>query len=210
MNDFSHARRELVKQLAKDGIEDGAVLGAIGSVPRHLFLDAHVVSQGYADVALPIGNEQTISTPFVVAWMIELLRRGRPLHRVLEIGTGCGYQAAVLSHVAKKVYSVERIRPLHESAAVCISSLGINNVALIYGDGALGIPLAAPFDGIILACAGVNVPTILLDQLAIGGRLVMPLGQKSQHMHVVDRIESGYVETTFDPVRFVPLLPGTC
>ena len=148
------------------------------AVPRHMFMDEALASQAYIDASLPIGHHQTISQPYIVARMIEVMRQGGKLQRVLEIGTGCGYQAAVLSLVAKEVYSIERIRPLHELAKANLRPLRVSNLRLQYGDGMLGLPQAAPFDGIILAAAGLEVPQALLEQLAprrpsgcAGGRL---------------------------------------
>ena len=175
-------------------------------------MDAGMHPQAYEDTALPIGHSQTISKPSVVARMIELLHKPRhQLGKVLEIGTGCGYQAAVLSLLADEVYSIERIRPLHDMAREKLRPFRIKNLRLIYGDGILGLPQAAPFDGIILAAAGLGIPDALLDQLAIGGRLVAPVAknEKEQQLVMVERMSSQrYQRTVLDEVFFVPLQSG--
>jgi protein-L-isoaspartate(D-aspartate) O-methyltransferase len=150
-------------------------------------MDEGLAPQAYIDASLPIGHHQTISQPYIVARMIEVMRNGGQLKRVLEIGTGCGYQAAVLSCVAQEVYSIERIKPLHELAKANLRPLRVPNLRLHYGDGMLGLPQAAPFDGIILAAAGLEVPQALLEQLAIGGRLVAPVGARAQHLELITR-----------------------
>jgi protein-L-isoaspartate(D-aspartate) O-methyltransferase len=179
-------------------------------MPRHMFIEPALSSQAYADVSLPIGHNQTISQPYIVARMIELLKgSGQPLRRVLEIGTGCGYQAAVLSCVAQEVYSIERIKPLHELAKANLRPLRIPNLRLHYGDGMLGLPQVAPFDGIILAAAGLEVPRALLEQLAIGARLVAPVGAQVQHLQRITRIgKSEWASETLEACHFVPLRPG--
>jgi protein-L-isoaspartate(D-aspartate) O-methyltransferase len=175
-------------------------------------MDAGLHAQAYEDSALPIGHQQTISKPSVVARMIELLHKNKnPLGKVLEIGTGCGYQAAVLSLLADEVYSIERIRPLHDSARAKLRPFRINNLRLIYGDGILGLPQAAPFDAIILAAAGLGIPDALLDQLAIGGRLVAPVARhaNAQQLLLIERVSSQrYQRTALDEVFFVPLQSG--
>jgi protein-L-isoaspartate(D-aspartate) O-methyltransferase len=183
------------------------------AVPRHLFLEPGLASQAYIDASLPIGYHQTISQPYVVARMIEVMRNnkhGGALNRVLEIGTGCGYQAAVLSLVAKEVYSVERIKPLHELAKTNLRPLRIANIRLHYGDGMLGFPQVAPFDGIILAAAGLEVPQTLLEQMTIGGRLVAPVGSRHQVLQLIERIgRREWTTTELEDCHFVPLRPGT-
>lgn len=173
-------RRAMVARVARQGVANAKVLAALETVPRHLFIEPAMSGQAYIDASLPIGHNQTISQPYIVARMIELMsesvRGGKALERVLEIGTGCGYQAAVLSFVAKEVYSIERIKPLHELAKTNLRPLRISNLRLQYGDGMLGLPQVAPFDGIILAAAGLEVPQALLEQLAIGAHLVAPVG----------------------------------
>jgi protein-L-isoaspartate(D-aspartate) O-methyltransferase len=193
-------------------VKDAKVLAALDAVPRHLFVEPALASQAYIDASLPIGHHQTISQPYIVARMIEVMRenlQGGVLNRVLEIGTGCGYQAAVLSLVAKEVYSIERIKPLHELAKVNLRPLRIPNIRLQYGDGMLGLPQAAPFDGIILAAAGMEVPQALLDQMSIGGRLVAPVGARHQVLQLIERVgKFEWTNTTLEDCHFVPLRPG--
>lgn len=203
-------RRAMVARIVKQGVKDQLVLDAMQAVPRHLFMDEAFASQAYIDASLPIGHQQTISQPYIVARMIEVMRNGGALQRVLEIGTGCGYQATVLSRVAKEVFSIERIKPLHELAKANLRPLRVPNLRLQYGDGMLGLPQAAPFDGIILAAAGLEVPQALLEQLTIGGRLVAPVGDKLQHLQLITRV--GKIEWTsaaLEDCHFVPLRPGT-
>ncbi|MES2260498.1 MAG: protein-L-isoaspartate(D-aspartate) O-methyltransferase [Pseudomonadota bacterium] len=203
-------RRAMVARIAKQGVHDSVVLDALQAVPRHLFMDEALASQAYIDASLPIGHHQTISQPYIVARMIEVLRNGAPLRCVLEIGTGCGYQAAVLSCVAQQVYSVERIKALHELAKTNLRPMRVPNLRLHYGDGMLGLPQAAPFDGIILAAAGLEVPRALLEQLAVGGRLVAPVGTRAQHLELVTRVgKAEWVSQTLEDCHFVPLRPGT-
>jgi protein-L-isoaspartate(D-aspartate) O-methyltransferase len=194
------------------GVKHAKTLDAIATVPRHAFMDAGLHPQAYEDSALPIGHQQTISKPSVVARMIEVLHKSKqPLNKVLEIGTGCGYQAAVLSLLADEVYSIERIRPLHDLARDNLRPFRIKNLRLIYGDGILGLPQAAPFDSIILAAAGLGIPDALLDQLAIGGRLVAPVARnaKEQQLLLIERVSSHrYQRTALDEVFFVPLQSG--
>jgi len=194
------------------GVKHAKTLDAIATVPRHAFMDAGLHPQAYEDSALPIGHQQTISKPSVVARMIELLHKSKqPLNKVLEIGTGCGYQAAVLSLLADEVYSIERIRPLHDLARDNLRPFRIKNLRLIYGDGILGLPQAAPFDSIILAAAGLGIPDALLEQLAIGGRLVAPVArnEKEQQLLLIERVSSHrYQRTALDEVFFVPLQSG--
>lgn len=218
------ARQALVGRLRKSQIRDELVLAAVGTVPRHLFIDGGLASQAYEDAALPIGHQQTISKPSVVARMIELLRQGHAsgsrLGKVLEIGTGCGYQAAVLSLVADEVYSIERIRPLHEKAKSNLRPLRLPNVRLHYGDGMVGLPQAAPFDAIILAAAGMEIPQALLDQLSVGGRLIAPVvasggaeggrdgGVRQQLLLIERRSRYQFQRTALEAVFFVPLKSG--
>ena len=202
-------RARMVERLRKEGITDEAVLAALGTVPRHLFVEEALASRAYDDDALPIGFSQTISQPYVVALMIQTLRAGgRELGKVLEVGTGCGYQAAVLAHVATEVYSVERIAPLLAKARANLRGLRLSNLRLKHGDGNLGLPEAAPFDSIILAAATPQLPKALLQQLAPGGRMILPFGTSKQVLRLVERTRSGYSETTLDAVRFVPMLMG--
>jgi len=203
-------RRAMVARVARQGVSDPQVLRAMEIVPRHLFLEPAMSGQAYVDASLPIGHNQTISQPYIVARMIEVLCAGRKLERVLEIGTGCGYQAAVLSFVAKDVYSIERIKPLHELAKTNLRPMRISNLRLQYGDGMLGLPQVAPFDGIILAAAGLEVPRALLEQLAIGAHLVAPVGAQVQHLHRITRTgKAEWTSETLEACHFVPLRPGT-
>jgi protein-L-isoaspartate(D-aspartate) O-methyltransferase len=203
-------RRAMVQRVAKQGVADAVVLGALDTVPRHMFMDEGLAPQAYIDASLPIGHHQTISQPYIVARMIEVMRAGQDLQRVLEIGTGCGYQAAVLACVAREVFSIERIKPLHELAKSNLRPLRVPNLRLHYGDGMLGLPQAAPFDGIILAAAGLEVPQALLEQLNIGGRLVAPVGARTQHLELVTRVgKNEWVRQTLEDCHFVPLRPGT-
>ncbi|WP_153135921.1 protein-L-isoaspartate(D-aspartate) O-methyltransferase [Paraburkholderia agricolaris] len=205
-------RERMVERLRANGVTDQRVLNAMSVVPRHMFVDPGLAAQAYEDAALPIGHHQTISKPSVVARMIELAAAGRALNTVLEIGTGCGYQAAVLSQVARDVYSIERIKPLSERAKTNLRPLRIPNIRLHYGDGRLGLPSAAPFDAIVIAAAGLDVPQALLEQLAIGGRLVAPVGSQEGQNQVLTLVErlgpAQWRESRLDRVFFVPLKSG--
>ena len=205
-------RERMVERLRANGVTDQRVLNAMSVVPRHMFVDPGLAAQAYEDAALPIGHHQTISKPSVVARMIELAAAGRALNNVLEIGTGCGYQAAVLSQVARDVYSIERIKPLSERAKTNLRPLRIPNIRLHYGDGRLGLPSAAPFDAIVIAAAGLDVPQALLEQLAIGGRLVAPVGSQEGQNQVLTLVErlgpAQWRESRLDRVFFVPLKSG--
>lgn len=205
-------RARLIERLREQGIRDEAVLAAMLEVPRHLFVDEALASRAYDDVSLPINFNQTISQPYIVARMIEVLRAGellnRPLNRVLEIGTGCGYQAAVLARVAREVYTVERIQPLYERARKQLRELKLRNVSVRYADGSTGLPEAAPFDGIIMAAAAPALSSVLREQLAVGGRMVLPVGTQEQWLYLVERDARGFRETQLEPVKFVPLLIG--
>ncbi|MEA3113476.1 MAG: protein-L-isoaspartate(D-aspartate) O-methyltransferase, partial [Caballeronia sp.] len=205
-------RERMVERLRANGITDERVLAAMAAVPRHMFVDPGLATQAYEDAALPIGHHQTISKPSVVARMIELVAAGRTLRNVLEIGTGCGYQAAVLSQVATDVYSIERIRPLSERAKLNLRPLRVPNIRLHYGDGRLGLPAVAPFDAIVIACAGLDVPQALLDQLAVGGRLVAPVGSQTAQAQILTLVErvspTQWRESQLDRVFFVPLKSG--
>ena len=203
-------RDRMLVRLREQGIKDEVVLSAIGGIPRHIFVDEALSIRAYEDVSLPIGFGQTISQPYIVARMSEILRNGKPLDKVLEIGTGCGYQTAVLSKLAKEVYSVERIRPLVMKARGHLRELKCVNVKLGHADGNIGIAEYAPFDGIIVTAAASHMPQDLLDQLAVGGRLVIPVGTDEQILYLVERhTQKDYRHTKLEPVKFVPLLGGT-
>lgn len=201
-------RTRMIERLREQGVTDERVLTAMAWVPRHIFVEPALAHRAYEDTALPLGFAQTISQPYVVARMIELLHAGRDLGRTLEVGAGCGYQAAVLGKLTREVYAVERIAPLLDRARENLKQLKLFNVRLRHADGMLGLPEAAPFDTIILAAAAAKVPQKLLDQLAVGGRLILPQGGSQQVLCMVERSAGGLVETRFDAVRFVPLLPG--
>ena len=198
----------MVARLREQGIADSRVMHAMGLVPRHIFLEPALAHRAYEDTALPLGFGQTISQPYVVARMIELLVSGRELGRTLEVGAGCDYQAAILGMLSRHVFAVERIAPLLTRARDNLRQLKLGHVRFKHADGNLGLPEAAPFDTIILAAAATTVPQSLLQQLAAGGRLVMPLGGTEQVISLIERGESGFVEKRYDAVRFVPLLPG--
>lgn len=212
-SNITRSARSMVERLAQSGIKDKFVLQAMQQIPRHLFLESGLWGQAYADIALPIGSHQTISKPSTVAKMIEALHSGmgsQTLNKVLEIGTGCGYQAAVLAKIAGEVYSIERIRTLHELARKNLRPMRIANLRLHYGDGMQGLPQAAPFDGIILAAAGLQVPDALLEQLAIGGRLIAPVGDEKQKLQLIKRVsERQWESVILDDCYFVPLQKGT-
>jgi protein-L-isoaspartate(D-aspartate) O-methyltransferase len=206
-------RARMVERLRGEGIRDEQVLAAMGTVPRHLFVDEALASRAYEDTALPIGFGQTISQPYVVARMIEALRQGRKLGKVLEVGTGCGYQAAVLAGLADEVYSVERIHALLERARTNLRGLRLSNLRMTHGDGNHGLEKAAPFDSIIVAAAAPELPQALLRQLAPGGRMVLPLKSPdaprgAQRLALYERGARGITETVLEAVRFVPLETG--
>ena len=202
-------RARMIERLRDKGIRDEQVLAAIAAVPRHLFVEEALASRAYEDTALPLGFAQTISQPYVVARMIEVLRAGRELGKTLEVGAGCGYQAAVLAQLTKEVYAVERIEPLLARAKRNLSAIQQFNVRLKHADGHFGLPEAAPFDTIIVAAAASRVPPALLQQLAPGGRMILPLGAGEQYLSLIEHRAEGYVESRLDGVRFVPLLSGT-
>lgn len=201
-------RERMLARLREQGIKDEVVLSAMNEIPRHIFVDEALSTRAYEDVALPIGYSQTISQPYIVARMSEILRNGKQLNKVLEIGTGCGYQTAVLSRIAKEVLSLERIRPLVMKARGHLRTLKCNNVKLDYADGSLGLNEYAPFDGIIVTAAASHVPQELLAQLAIGGRMVIPVGTNAQTLYLIERLENDYKQTKLEAVKFVPLLGG--
>lgn len=201
-------RARLIERLREQGVSDEAVLAAMFEVPRHLFVDEALASRAYDDVSLPINFNQTISQPYIVARMIEVLRAGGPLKRILEIGTGCGYQAAVLAQLFPEVCTVERIQPLYERARKQLRELKIRNVSVRHADGSAGLPEAGPFDGIIMAAAAPAFSAVLREQLAVGGRMVLPVGTQEQWLYLVERDVRGFRETRLETVKFVPLLIG--
>ena len=207
-------RARMVERLRGEGIRDEVVLSAMNAVPRHIFVDEALAIRAYEDSPLPIGSGQTISQPWIVARMCELARNGRNLHDVLEIGTGCGYQTAVLAQIAKTVYTVERIGALVNKARRHLQTLKIRNVRLAHGDGSSDLGEALSVDAIIVAAGATHVPTALLRYLKPGGRLVLPLAKNedgernAQRLTVIEMAPGGIREQAFDTVRFVPLLPG--
>jgi len=215
--DSVDVRRRMAQRLRSAGVCNAQVIEAMATVPRHLFVDAALVTQAYEDTSLPIGHGQTISKPSVVARMLELLmggesaRRSATLGRVLEIGTGCGYQAAVLAVLSKQVVSIERLRALHDKARALLAPLRPANMRLVYGDGMQGHAPNAPYDSIVAAAGGDALPQAWLDQLAVGGRLVSPVrqaGSQRQVLMVVDRTEQGFEQNVYEAVHFVPLKSG--
>ena len=203
-------RARMIERLREQGIRNESVLAAMAAVPRHVFVEEALASRAYEDTALPLGMGQTISQPYVVARMVELLLNGRAgLGRTLEVGAGCGYQAAVLAQLTKEIYALERLAPLLEKAKANLRKLQQFNVRLKHADGQFGLPEAAPYDSIIVAAASPQIPQALLAQLGEGGRLVLPVGAVEQYLSFVERTPAGFVETRLDGVRFVPLLSGT-
>ncbi|MEA3192081.1 MAG: protein-L-isoaspartate(D-aspartate) O-methyltransferase [Betaproteobacteria bacterium] len=202
-------RGRMVERLRRKGIRDERVLAAMAGVPRHLFVEEALASRAYEDTALPIGFSQTISQPFVVARMIELTVGKERAGKVLEVGTGCGYQAAVLAQVFAEAYSVERIKALHERARANLLPLRLKNLRLVHGDGHAGLEKAAPFQAIVVAAAARQVPQTLLHQLAPGGRMILPLHEGAgQRLVLYERNGRGFLESELDPVRFVPMQTG--
>ena len=203
-------RSRMVERLRAKGIRDERVLAAIGAVPRHLFVEEALASRAYEDTALPIGFGQTISQPYVVARMIELLLVNREPKNVLEVGTGCGYQAAVLASLFPQVHSIERIKALLERARANLLGLRLANLRLAHGDGYAGLEKAAPFLSIVVAAAAPRVPDTLLQQLAPGGRMIVPLKANggAQRLVLFERNGRGFLESELDPVRFVPMEVG--
>lgn len=202
-------RLRMIERLRSQGIGDEMVLAAMVEVPRHIFVDEALASRAYEDLSLPIGFGQTISSPHTVARMSELARAGQPLQKVLEIGTGCGYQAAILARLAKQVYSMERIAALIRKARKNLRDAGVANAHLRHGDGHVGMPGVAPFDAIVMTAAATRAPEALLEQLDVGGRMIFPMASNhDQHLCVIERTDRGYVERRMDAVKFVPLLHG--
>lgn len=205
----SRTRERLVQRLQQQGIKDLRVLAQINTVPRHLFVDEALASRAYEDTALPIGQGQTISQPYIVAKMTEAILRDGECERVLEVGTGCGYQTAVLSGLVKQVYSIERIQALHNQARKNLRQLQLFNTTLLYGDGYKGWIARAPFDAILIAAAPEQIPTALLEQLSNGGRMVVPVGpQGRQDLIMITREEDEFVKERLGPASFVPMLSG--
>jgi len=207
---FEHARSKLIQQLRLEGIQSEQVLDVMLEIPRHLFVPENQLHFSYEDTPLPIGLGQTISQPYIVAKMTEALLEGGPLKRVLEIGTGSGYQAAILAKLAEQVYTIERIQTLYEDAKQRIASLNIKNIELIYGDGSLGLNKFAPYDGILVAAAPEIISPQLLEQLADGGRLIIPVGAAfdSQDLLLYTRSGNDIKKVCLEIVRFVPLRHG--
>lgn len=202
-------RERMVTRLMEQGIRDMRVLEVMRSVPRHLFMDEALATRAYEDTALPIGNGQTISQPYVVARMTEALAAGGRLKKVLEIGTGCGYQTAVLAPFVDEVFSIERIGDLTRRTRERLRTLGVRNVRIKHGDGYQGWTEHAPYDAILVAAAPPEVPQALLEQLAEGGRLVVPVGERGeQQLLMITRQGNEYVNEVLDKVSFVPMLRG--
>lgn len=203
-------RERLIQRLCDEGLSDPQVLEVIRRTPRHLFVDEALAHRAYEDTALPIGNNQTISQPYMVGRMTELLLADGPLDKVLEIGTGSGYQTAVLAQLVERVFSVERIQSLQERAKELLAALDLRNVVYRWGDGWEGWNALAPYNGIIVTAGAKEVPHALLDQLAIGGRLVIPVGESDdQQLMLIVREKDGFTYKTLEGVRFVPLLAGS-
>jgi len=201
-------RMRMIERLRTQGIADEVILSAMGTIPRHIFIEEALASRAYEDVSLPINYGQTISSPWIVARMSELLRADSDLGKVLEIGTGCGYQTAVLAQIAQKVYSIERIGSLLTRTRIRLQELQIRNIYLRHADGLRGLAEAAPFDAIIMTAVTTHVPTALLEQMVVGGRMVFPKGSQKQNLCIIERNSQGYTETMLEEVNFVPLLSG--
>ncbi|TPQ25217.1 protein-L-isoaspartate(D-aspartate) O-methyltransferase [Methylomonas koyamae] len=202
-------RERMISRLRQQGITNGNVLAVMADTPRHIFVDEALESRAYEDTALPIGHNQTISQPYIVAKMTELLLEFGPRKNVLEIGTGCGYQTAILANLVGQLYSVERIAPLMKKARDTLWELGIKTVGFKHSDGGWGWPEHAPFDGILAAAAPPEVPPALLEQLAVGGVLVIPVGLEGmQELHRITRTEHGFEDEVIERVTFVPFLSG--
>jgi protein-L-isoaspartate(D-aspartate) O-methyltransferase len=201
-------RLRMIETLRAQGIKDERVLGAMTEIPRHLFVEEGIESRAYEDVPLPIGHGQTISSPFIVALMTALLLERPRMNKVLEIGTGCGYQTAVLARLVKEVYTLERIAPLMDKARRHLRDLRFYNVRFKHVDGHNGYPEGGPYDGILMAASATHVPEALKEQLAVGGRMVLPVGTDDQWLYVIDHDEHGFAERRAAAVRFVPLVPG--
>ncbi|OWL91189.1 protein-L-isoaspartate(D-aspartate) O-methyltransferase [Halopseudomonas aestusnigri] len=201
-------RERLLERLFEEGIRNLHVLEAIRRTPRHLFVDEALSHRAYEDTALPIGHNQTLSQPYIVARMTELLLGGGPLDKVMEVGTGSGYQTAILAKVVERVFSVERILPLQERAKRVLRDIDVRNVVFRHADGNWGWPQYGPYDAILVTAAPAEIPRELLGQLADGGRLVIPVGEHEQHLMLVVRYGDEFTYQQVEPVRFVPLLAG--
>ena len=201
-------RMRMIERLRAQGITDEVVLSVMGAIPRHLFVEEALASRAYEDVALPINYGQTISSPWMVARMSELLRANSALNKVLEIGTGCGYQTAVLARLARLVYSIERIGTLLTKTRIRLHKLQVRNIHLKHADGLLGLSDAAPFDGIIMTAVTTHIPDTLLEQLAVGGKIVFPRGSQKQNLCIIERNSQGYAEKILEEVNFVPIISG--
>lgn len=202
-------RRRLLERLREQGISDEQVLSVLGATPRHIFLDEALSHRAYEDTALPIGHGQTLSQPYIVARMTEILHRACPnAQTILEIGTGSGYQTAILAQLFPYIYSVERIKPLQDKARRRLTQLRLRNVTLRLADGGFGWPQARQFDAILSAAAPASVPQSLLEQLAPGGCLVIPVGEHTQQLTLIKHTDNGFTTEVIEPVKFVPLLSG--
>ena len=201
-------RQRMIEQLRREGIVDERVLAAMQEIPRHAFVEEGIASRAYEDTPLPIGHGQTISSPFIVALMTQLLLEKGTAGKVLEIGTGCGYQTAVLARLVKEVYTLERIAPLMDKARRHLRDLRFYNVRFKHADGHSGYAEGGPYEAILSAASASHVPPALKEQLAVGGRLVLPVGVGEQWLFVIDRTDKGFTEQRREAVRFVPLLPG--
>lgn len=203
-------RRRLVQRLEEEGIKNQDVLNIMASTPRHLFVDEAMSHRAYEDISLPIGKGQTISQPYIVARMTEILLDSGPCDRILEIGTGSGFQTAILAQLVDRVYSIERIGALQEQARKRLAALRLMNVEYRYGDGGEGWPEKAPFDGILVTAAPPVVPRMLMQQLADGGRMIVPVGAMDgeQDLYLIQRVGDKFEKHRLEPVRFVPLLGG--
>lgn len=201
-------RNRLVDRLREQGIENQQILEVMAMTPRHLFVDEALAHRAYEDTALPIGHSQTISQPYIVARMTELLMGDELPQRVLEVGTGSGYQTAVLAQLVKEVFTVERIAALLEQAKSRFRTLGLKSIRHRHDDGHIGWADRGPYDGILCTASPRQVPEALIDQLRVGGRLVIPVGGDEQHLHVITRTDTGFEDVVVEPVRFVPLLGG--
>ncbi len=205
----ARTRERLLNRLRKSGIEDARVLEAIRQVPRHMFVEEALASRAYEDIALPIGHGQTISQPYIVALMTQTLTAGKHLHRVLEIGTGCGYQTAVLANLVDDVCTVERVTTLFRQTRNRLFDLKYRNIKFLHGDGLKGWPEHAPYDGILATAAPEEVPRSLLEQIKTGGRMVIPIGGRAlQKLVLIEKTLEGFEQREIESVHFVPLVSG--